>query len=163
MESKARIQDTRLYATWLSMVGRCYNLKHTGYNNYGNKGITVCNEWKNSSNAFMAWALLNGYTDKLTIERVDFTQGYCPNNCKFIPLACQAGNRGKTIRNTSGYVGVNWHKDKKYWVARVTIDNKRIEIGRFIDSLDAHLARKQYFIDNNLQEHLRVYELQHRN
>jgi hypothetical protein len=109
----------------------------------------------------MAWALLNGYTDKLTIERKNFTFGYTPKNCTWIPAECQAGNRGMTVKNTSGYVGVNWHKKKEKWFARVTIKNKRIEIGKFDDALEAHQARKQYFIDNNLQEHLRIYELQH--
>ena len=163
MSQYSRIQDTRLFRTWESINGRCHNPNYSGYDKYGAKGITVCNTWQKHSNAFMAWALLNGYTDKLTIERIDFTKGYSPENCMWIPLACQAGNRGKSNRNTSGYVGVNYHTKKKGWIARVTIEGRRKEIGKFSTAEEAHLARKQYFIDNDLAEHLRVYELQHRN
>ena len=162
MSEYTRIKDTRLYTTWESMVARCHLTTHSGYYKYGAKGIAVCNKWRSNYRVFMAWALMTGYTDKLTIERVDFTQGYCPQNCTWIPMAAQAGNRGKSARNTSGYVGVSWHKDKKQWIARTTVYKKRVEIGKFNTPEEAHEARRLFFIEQGLEEHLRVYNLQHK-
>jgi len=162
MSTNHRIKATRLFRTWESMVARCHLPTHSGYYKYGGKGIVVCESWRNSWREFMAWALLHGYTDKLTIERVDFTKGYNPSNCTWIPLAAQAGNRGKSVLNTSGYVGVSWHSVKKKWVATVTVNKKRKEIGKFLTAEEGHEARKAYFVEHGLEEHLRIYELQHR-
>lgn len=50
---------------------RCYNPKDKRYERYGGRGITVCDEWRNSFEAFRDWALSNGYSDELTIDRID--------------------------------------------------------------------------------------------
>lgn len=159
--SRGAITKTKLYHVWDSMYQRCLNPKASGYPKYGAKGITLYDEWKDAYK-FMGWALLNGFRDGLTIERVDFTLGYCPENCKWIPLEYQAQNRGKSTRNTSGFVGVTWHNNKSCWIARVTVKGKRKEIGTFQSALEAHKARGKYFKDNNLLENLRTYELQHK-
>ena len=52
---------TRLYRIWIGMKNRCYNEKHTSYQNYGGKGITICQEWLDLD-AFCEWALNNGYS-----------------------------------------------------------------------------------------------------
>ena len=160
--SRGAITKTKLYHVWDTMYQRCLNPNSSGYSKYGAKGITLCDEWKDPYH-FMGWALLNGYRDGLTIERVDFTSNYCSKNCKWIPAEYQAQNRGKSVKNTSGFVGVNWHADKECWIARVTIKGKRIEIGKYNSAKEAHLARGNYFRDNNLLENLRTYELQHKN
>jgi len=86
-------RHTRLYSIWTNMKSRCHNSKSTGYENYGGRGIKVCKEWKNDFVTFERWAKSNGYSDDLTIERVDFNLDYSPENCEWIPIFEQSRNR----------------------------------------------------------------------
>ena len=87
--------DTRLYYEWCNMKSRCNNLKNIMYKNYGGRGIKVCDEWLDFE-TYMEWALSHGYTDNLTIERVDVNGNYEPSNCKWITNKEQYLNRTDT-------------------------------------------------------------------
>lgn len=76
----------RVYKTWEDMKGRCLNPNDSGYKYYGGRGITVCDNW-NSYQNFRDWAFVNGYTDDLTIDRIDSDGNYEPNNCQWITKA----------------------------------------------------------------------------
>lgn len=84
---------TRLYGCYKGMIGRCYREKDIHYNAYGKRGITICNEWKNNPKAFIDWALANGYSDDLTIDRIDVNGNYEPSNCRWIPMSEQYKNK----------------------------------------------------------------------
>lgn len=89
-----------LYDVWVQMRRRCHNPKSSAYSYYGGRGISVCEEWRDEGTgyiSFRAWALQNGYTKGLTIERVDVNGNYCPENCKWIPKARQSDNTRRTI------------------------------------------------------------------
>lgn len=75
------------------MKARCYNKKDNAYQRYGERGITVCEEWKSDFGKFKKWAMENGYDDSLTIDRIDNSKGYCPENCKWSTYTQQARNR----------------------------------------------------------------------
>jgi len=81
---KEAISKHPLYRVWDNMKSRCYNSKVIGYNHCGRKGIIVCDEWKNSSSAFISWALANGYKQGLVLNRKDKQGNYEPANCNFI-------------------------------------------------------------------------------
>ena len=90
---KHGMYGSRLYKTWNNMISRCYCKSFRNYRNYGGRGITVCDEWKNSFVAFMNWALSNGYSDTLTLDRINTEGGYCPENCRWITNKEQQNNK----------------------------------------------------------------------
>ena len=73
------MSNTRLYNIWEGMKQRCYNSNVKAYKYYGAKDIKVCEKWLNFEN-FMQWSLNNGYSDNLTIDRIDIKKDYCPEN-----------------------------------------------------------------------------------
>lgn len=81
---------TRLYRTWINMRARCNNPNEQKYKLYGAKGIKLCSEWNKYIN-FKDWALNNGYSDNLTIDRIDVNGNYEPSNCCFISNKENAG------------------------------------------------------------------------
>ena len=86
---------TRLYRIWHNMRDRCYNPKHVFYKYYGGCGVEVCQEWRESSQAFISWALKNGYTDTLTISRFGDLGNYEPTNCSWETLEEQGRIRAE--------------------------------------------------------------------
>ena len=88
---------TRIYSIWNKMKERCYKENTKDYKNYGARGISVCNEWLNSFEAFKKWALNNGYQDNLTIERKDLNGDYNQNNCIWITIQEQQKNKRPSI------------------------------------------------------------------
>ena len=90
---KHGMAGSRIYITWQNMKDRCFNDKNINFRNYGGRGITVCSEWKDSFEEFYKWALKNGYSDKLTIDRIDVNGNYEPNNCRWISYKEQSYNK----------------------------------------------------------------------
>ena len=73
----------RVYKIWQGMKRRCYNQHDKHYYLYGGNGIKVCDEWLDPD-VFIQWALSNGYSDDLEIDRLDPAKDYCPDNCRWI-------------------------------------------------------------------------------
>lgn len=79
----------KIYKVYHNMRGKCLNPNSNKYENFGGRGITICNEWLNDYIAFRDWSLSHGYdeTDKSTLCRKDLDKGFSPDNCFYETLS----------------------------------------------------------------------------
>lgn len=88
---------SRLGKCWYGMKQRCYKKEDVAYKWYGDRGIKVCEEWINSYENFEKWALLNGYQEHLTLDRIDVNGNYEPSNCRWATYKEQSLNKRNTL------------------------------------------------------------------
>lgn len=154
------ISRTRLYSIFHDMKGRCYNKNDTTYKYYGAKGVTICEEWLKDQTLFFDWALENGYSDELTIDRREVEGNYEPSNCRWATQLEQNCNMRMLCTNTSGYVGVSRAKQwkKEYWRAVISINNKTKTIGYAETKKEALQLRNDFIVKNNLPQKIQDYK-----
>lgn len=87
----------RLYRIWKNMRQRCLNSNLPRYEDYGGRGISICDEWLDDFKSFYDWAMSNGYRDDLSIDRIDNERGYEPGNCRWATDAEQTQNTRRNV------------------------------------------------------------------
>ena len=87
-----KLSNHKLYGVYHSMKQRCYNSKSNNYALYGGKGIEVCTEWRTNFLNFYNWAMVNGYKEGLSIDRINSNGNYEPSNCRWVSQKVQANN-----------------------------------------------------------------------
>lgn len=87
---------TPVYSAYRAMMNRVKE-NYTEKQFYFDKGITVCDEWKNDFEVYKKWAVLNGFKKGLQIDRIDNSKGYCPENCRFVTCKVNVNNRDCTV------------------------------------------------------------------
>lgn len=88
---------TRIYRIWSQIKTRCYNPHDEHYKDYGERGICVCDEWREDFESFHHWAVNNGYSNGLTIDRIDVNGNYEPSNCRWATSKEQSANKRNTV------------------------------------------------------------------
>lgn len=111
---QSKTKESRLYRIWIAMKWRC-NEKNNGQKTYRESNITCCEEWANDFVVFRDWSLNNGYGDKLSIDRIDNSKGYSPENCRWADNYTQANNKSNNTIITVGAESktmAEWAKEK---------------------------------------------------
>ena len=111
---------TRIYGIWQGMRYRCYGESCTSKQHYSGKGVAMCDAWRESFTPFLEWSMANGYTDKLTIDRIDSNGNYEPSNCRWVTMQVQAENRSNNCM--------------------VEVDGKRQTIGAWARETGMHIT-----------------------
>ena len=107
--------NTRIYRSYKSMKERCYNDRSEIYKYYGERGIRICDEWLNDFQTFYNWSISNGYTDELTIDRIDNDGNYEPSNCRWVDMKAQSRNKRNNVYvtyNNQTKILADWAKEK---------------------------------------------------
>ena len=83
---KYTINNKEIYGCWRDMINRCYNTLIKSYKNYGERGVRVCDEWRNNYQSFLNWALTNGWQKGLQLDKDIKGDGllYSPETCQFV-------------------------------------------------------------------------------
>lgn len=139
------MHDTRLYRIYSAMCQRCYNPDNTAYKHYGARGIKICDEWLNRENGrikFFEWAKQNGYSDDLSIDRIDVNGNYTPDNCRWAGRSEQGLNK-RNAGTETGITGVTIDKKRGKYLARICVNKKQVNLGRFDTLEEAAFARHE--------------------
>jgi hypothetical protein len=100
-------RDHPLYRTWATTKNKVNRTDQAVTKSvYYDRQITMCDEWKDSFDAFYEWALANGWEKGLSIDRIDNEQGYTPSNCRWAHTSTQAANQRRENKGVTGYIGV---------------------------------------------------------
>lgn len=90
---KHGLRSHRINVIWRGIRQRCLNTNNSRYKDYGGRGISMCNEWLEDFMSFYNWAISNGYSDQLSIDRIDVNGNYEPSNCRWATASEQNKNQ----------------------------------------------------------------------
>lgn len=128
-----------LYIVWGGMKTRCYNRDYHQYADYGGRGITICDKWKDSFEDFYN-DLIGHYVSGMQLDRIDNDGNYEPSNVRWVTQQQNGMNRRGSKTSTSGYKGVSWKGENGKWVAQIQVNGKKQHIGYFLDEQEAAQA-----------------------
>lgn len=108
------MSKTRFWGIWQNMIHRCEYPSVTEYNIYGGRGISVCERWHDFTNFYND--MFDGYSDELTIDRIDNDGNYEPSNCRWSTPSEQCRNRRTNVYVTfqgKRMLQTDWAREKR--------------------------------------------------
>jgi hypothetical protein len=139
-----------LYSRWLSMTQRCRNPNHNSYKNWGGRGITISEEFKDFTKYAAYIESLPNYSDTGTVDRIDNMKGYESGNLRWTDASTQIANQRDSGKGFNKYTGVNYSKTHNRWVARITFKGKTLLSSVHLTEQEALKARNSFIIANGL-------------
>ena len=145
---KHGMRNTRIYRIWQAMKGRCKYPGVHGYENYGGRGIKVCEEWATSFENFLSWSYSHGYDNTLSIDRIDVNGNYEPNNCRWVNNETQCNNK----RNTKYITYKGKTQSLHLWCKELNLDHNFIS---------RRLRNKSWSIERIFEEKKHLEKVRH--
>ena len=140
----------KAFSSYTHMLARCYDSREYGYEEYGGRGITVSEEWRDSF-----WKFLDDMGERPenhVIDRIDPNKNYYKENCRWVERSLSSFNTRKAKNNTSGRTGVYWFDRVGKWIAAIFVEKKQKHLGYFDTHESAvearRLAELKYFGEN---------------
>lgn len=150
-------KNQRIQGIFDNMKQRCYNENNKSYRWYGAKGIKICDEWMNNPLLFEEWAISNGYSDKLTIDRIESSKDYSPNNCRWVTQINNVKYKSTTSnicvngevhsgKDWSRLLGIGLNTINKY-VRKYGLNNTILFIEKYLENPGLALEPRQSYYD----------------
>lgn len=142
LKYKHDMADTRIYRILIGMKYRCNNVNSSDYKRYGDRNISVCDEWSGDDGFvnFYNWTIKNGYNDNLTIERKNNDGNYEPSNCRWATMKEQSLNK-----STNLYITIDdTTKTLSEWADEYDLDKETIRDRFLIGDIGMDLIRRPY-------------------
>ena len=133
------------YIVWIGIKARCNNPNHANYHNYGGRGISICDEWKNDFNKFFEY--VGPRPDNHNIDRIDPNGNYEPGNVRWVDKSVSAANTRLTCNNSTGHKSVYLNKNcpnNPYYV-QVDRNGKKHQLGFYPTIEEAIKARNEFY------------------
>ena len=145
-----------LYERWAAMKQRCNNSNHHAYENYGGRGITVCEQWSTNFWNYVEYVtnLPNSMNSGYTIDRIQNSIGYKPGNIRWATNSTQSINSRKNKNNSSGYTGIYFRPSTEEYEVSISHNKIRKRLGNFKTITEAINKYNAYVIENSLPHKL---------
>ena len=149
MKTTHGLCSDRLYRIWFDMVRRTTDKSRGDYEEYGGRGISVCEEWLDVVK--FVDDMDPSYKNGMSLDRINNDLGYSKENCRWATQNTQSQNtRRIRANNTSGFRGVSRKTNSNKWISQIMVDSKTVYLGIFSNKIDAAKAYDSYVIQNNL-------------
>lgn len=132
-------RSSRIMKIFRSMIARTKNNSNSSC--YTKNNIKICDDWINNPEKFYLWSLSNGYDDSKTIDRISNTEGYNPENCRWVNKETQSYNKTQIYKIKE----IPLH----YYEKEMKLENKHTTIvDRFKKGWDFTWIFQEYFLNN---------------
>ncbi|MBS4171915.1 hypothetical protein [Bacillus sp. FJAT-49736] len=123
-------RNTLIYHIWCSIKGRCFRTTCKDFPNYGGRGITMCDSWRNDFMSFYEWSMSNGYKEGLSIDRINNDGNYEPSNCRWVTQAKQSRNKSNNRFITIDGMTKTLADWCKFYKVHISTAHSRIKSGK---------------------------------